>query len=121
MGKAVAIVLLLALVGIAVLCAVLVILHVRDNVSAQRWARAKLRARWEEHTTMSRDCAEDGTPIAVVTVRLVARLGRRSEELDYVVIATVPVAEVNDPALLDARAKAMTAADVRNGIRAAGE
>lgn len=119
MGKAMAIFLAIVLLCVAGTCLVLLILHVRDNVAVQRWELARRRARWEEHTEIGRDCAEDGTPIAVVTIRLMARRGRRSEELDYQLVALVPVHEVADPALLDAQGKAVQLAEVRNSINAA--
>lgn len=119
MGKAAAIAALLVVLFVCGYLGAALVYRLVCDSRARRWALARRRARWEPHTEMSRDCADDGTPIALVTVRLMARWGRRSEELDYQLVATVPVHEVAEPALLDAQGKAIQAAEVRNGIRAA--
>jgi hypothetical protein len=87
---------------------------VQGVVSRWVWARAKVRARWERHTDEGVDCEPDGTPIARVTVQLVARAFGRVRVLDTKPVGTVAVQYPGDPALLELEALADNRAETRN-------
>lgn len=78
------------------------------------WERAKARARWERHTVEGAETSPDGTPIAEVTVQLVARSFGRLRVLQTRPVGKVVVRYFGDPALLELEALAENRAEIRN-------
>jgi hypothetical protein len=84
------------------------------RVSYWVWVVAEAQAQWEPDTDEAADCEADGTPIAVVTVQLVARSFGRRRVLKVRPVGKCPVQYPGDPALLDLQARAANQADTRN-------
>lgn len=111
MGKGGAFV--IAVMFLAVAVGTVLLLAAR-RVSRWVWERAKSRARWERHTEEGAETSPDGTPIARVTVQLVARSFGRVRVLDTKPVGTVAVQYPGDSALLELEALADTRAETRN-------
>jgi heme/copper-type cytochrome/quinol oxidase subunit 2 len=120
MGKAAAIVVLLVTVGLILWVIAALLWGMARRARAARWERAKRRAQWEEHTDASQDCTQDGTPIAEVTVRKVARMGSRCEVLETRPVTKVAAPDPFAPELIEAKALAWARADTLNQLKAAG-
>lgn len=115
--KAVAIVAVLAVLFVCSYLGVVLAWHAVRRIREAQWQRAKLRARWEEHTTVSPDCTADGVPIAEVAVRRVARHGHRSEVLETRPVAKVTAPDAFAPELIEAQALAWSRADTLNQLQ----
>jgi hypothetical protein len=87
---------------------------VQRVVSRWVWARAEARARWESHTVEGAEASPDGTPIAEVTVQLVARSFGRIRVLQTRLVGKVVVRYFGDPVLLELEALAENRAEIRN-------
>jgi hypothetical protein len=111
MGKGEAIV-----VAVLMLAAVVGTAAVLSARWVSRWvrARAKARARWERHTVEGAESSPDGTPIAEVTVQLVARSFGRIRVLQTRPVGKVVVRYFGDPVLLELEALAENRAEIRN-------
>ena len=120
MGKAAAIAVLFVVAWLIIWTIAALLWGIASKARAARWERAKRRAQWEEHTDASQDATQDGTPIAEVTVRKVARMGHRCEVLETRSVAKVPAPDAFAPELIEAQALAWARADTLNQLKAAG-
>jgi hypothetical protein len=120
MGKAAAIVVVFVIVGLILWVIAALLWRYINGLGSARWERAKRRAQWEEHTDVSRESTQDGTPIAEVTVRKVARMGHRIEVLEVRPVTKVAAPDPFAPELIEAQALAWARADTLNQLKAAG-
>lgn len=102
--------------GVMVLTVVVgtVAVLVARRVSHWVRVRAQARARWEPHTEEARLAEADGTPVALVTVQLVARSWGRRRVVSTREVGTCRVRYPGDPELLDLEALAVNRAETRN-------
>jgi hypothetical protein len=119
-GKAAAIVVLFVIVGLILWVIVALLWGIARRSRTARWERAKRRAWWEEYTDAGREFTQDGTPIAEVTVRKVARMGHRVEVLETRLVTKVAAPDPFAPELIEAKALAWARADTLNQLKVAG-
>lgn len=107
MGKAAAAGLLFVIVVLIVWTGAAVAVK---SIQAARWQRALQRAKWVPHTEMV------GPHEAEVSVRRVARLGRRQEILNEFAPVTVHIEHPGDPRLFEALTLAAEQASINNAV-----
>jgi hypothetical protein len=112
MGKAAAVIILITVLVAALVAAVAGLATAARALQRYRWSRAVQQARWESCTEIV------GPNTVLVSVRRVARLGRRREELPGSEFAPtrIQISGLGDPTLTEAEGRAQQQADINNTI-----